>query len=290
MIVQIIIGALMMGSVYALIALGYSLIYKAAGLMSFMQGEFLMLGSFFGLTFFKYLKLPFFLALILSMVTMFVIGVLIEKYAIRILQKKGASGIYIVLATIALSMICQNFAMLTWGSRVFQFPPIFNVEYFSIGKVNFVPESILVFLISLVCMIILHIFMTKTTLGTSMRAAAQNPMAARSVGINVSMTNSLTWGISASLAGVAGILIGPIFGVHATMGGMISLKGFAGACIGGYGDMFGSVVGSFILGGIETFTAGYISSVYKDFITFFILILVLVIKPTGLFNAIVYDD
>jgi branched-chain amino acid transport system permease protein len=280
----------MMGSVYALIALGYSLIYKASGLMSFMQGEFLMLGSFFGLTFFSILKLPFFISLIFSMAVMFIIGFLVEKYVIRILQKKGAVGIYVVLATIALSMIGQNFAMLTWGSRVFYFPPIFNVEFVTIGSVNIVPESILALVVSLFFMVIFHIFMTRTKLGTSMRAAAQDAMAARSIGINVSLTTGITWGIAASLAGIAGILIGPLFGVHAVMGGTISLKGFAGACIGGYGDMFGSVIGSFILGGIETFTAGYISSVYKDFISFFILILVLVIKPTGLFNAAVYDD
>jgi branched-chain amino acid transport system permease protein len=288
MLIQIIIGALVIGSVYGLLALGYSLIYRASGLLTFVQGEFMMLGAFFGLTFYKLMKMPFLLSMLLTMILMFLLGMVIERFIIRTLQAKGAPGIYIVLATIALSIMFQNAAMLTWGSAVYQFPPIFSVHLLNICGYNIPPESLLTVGGGLVCMVFLHIFMTKTTFGTAMRAAAQDPMAASSLGINVSLTTGITWGLSAVLAGVAGMLIGPIFGVSMVMGSVTGLKGFA--VVGGYGDMYGAIVGSLSLGLVETFAAGYVSSVYKDFISFFILILVMIVKPTGMFNAKVYEE
>lgn len=290
MIVQNIIGALMIGSIYALLALGYSLIYKASALMTFVHGDLFMLGAFVGLTLYGYLQIPFLLSLILTMIIMFIVGLFVEKFVIRILLHKKAPVIYVVLATIALSIILQNFAMLVWGSKMFYFPPIFGVSQIKIGSFSIVPESLLGLVTAIICMVLLHIFMTKTRFGTSMRAAAQDPLAAKTMGINVSKTIGITWGISAALAGVAGVLFAPMYAVSMVMGSSPGLKGFAGAVIGGYGNMYGAIVGSLSLGLMETFVAGYISSAYKDFISFFILILVLVIKPTGIFNADVLED
>ena len=290
MFIQVLIGALVIGSVYGLLALGYSLIYSASGLMSFVQGELLMLGAFIGLTFFRYLELPFLVSLLCTMILMYCVGVLIERFIIRKLLKAGANTIFIVLATIALSIILQNFAMLVWGSNVFQFPPVFAVSRVQIGSIQIPPEAIMAIVIGLLVMVLFHFFMTKTRLGTSMRAAAQDPVAARTLAINVSFTTGITWGIATMLAGIAGLLIGPIYGVSAHMGTMIGLKGFAGAVIGGYGNMYGAIAGSLILGGLETFTAAYISSMYKDFISFFVLILFLIFKPRGLFKGKVYGD
>ena len=290
MFVQVLIGALVIGSVYGLIALGYSLIYSASGLMSFVQGELLMLGAFLGLTFYRYMQLPFLVVLLFTMVIMYCVGVLIEKFIIRKLLQAGANTIFIVLATIALSIILQNFAMIVWGSNVFQFPPVFNVNRVQIGSVQIPPEAIMAIIIGLCVMVLFHFFMTKTRLGTSMRAAAQDPIAARTLAINVSLTTGITWGIATMLAGIAGLLIGPIYGVSLHMGTLIGLKGFAGAVIGGYGNMYGAIVGSLLLGGLETFTAAYISSLYKDFISFFVLILFLVFKPRGLFKGKVYGE
>ena len=290
MFIQILIGSIMIGSVYGLLALGYSLIYSASGLMTFMQGELLMLGAFFGLTFYKYLHLPFVVSLILTASIMFVIGMLIERFVIRKLVKAKANIIFIVLATIALAIIFQNLAMIIWGSNVFQFPPVFKVSRIAIGSIQVAPESIMAIIIGLVVMVILHFFMNRSRFGTSMRAAAMDPMAARALSINVSFTTGVTWGISAALAGIGGMIIGPVYGVHMNMGAMVGLKGFAGAVIGGYGNMYGAIAGSLILGIVETFTAGYVSSIYKDFISFFILILFLIVKPRGIFNAKVYDE
>jgi branched-chain amino acid transport system permease protein len=287
---QILVGALVIGSIYGLVALGYSLIYSASGLMSFVQGELLMIGAFLGLTFYKYCELPFLVALLLTMLCMYFVGVLIEKFIIRKLQEAGANTIFIVVATIALSIILQNLAMVVWGSSVFQFPPIFSFSRISIGAFKVPPEAIMAIAIALLVMLILHFFMTHTRIGTAMRAAAQDPMAAKTMNINVSRTTSITWGIASMLTGVGGMLIGPIYGVSSHMGVMIGLKGFAGAVIGGYGNMYGAIVGSLMLGSIETFTAAYISSMYKDFISFFILILFLIFIPRGLFKGQVYGD
>ena len=290
MFIQVLIGALVIGSVYGLIALGYSLIYSASGLMSFVQGELLMLGAFFGMTFFKNLQLPFLVSLLFTMILMYCVGILIEKFIIRGLQKAGANTIFIVLATIALSIILQNVAMHAWGSNVYHFPPIFAVNRIQIGSIQIPPEAIMAIAIGLVVMVLFHFFMTKTRMGTSMRAAAQDPIAARTLAINVSFTTGTTWGIATMLAGVAGLLIGPIYGVSNHMGTMVGLKGFAGAVIGGYGNMYGAIVGSLILGILETFTAAYISSMYKDFISFFVLILFLIFIPRGLFKGKVYGE
>ena len=290
MFIQVLIGALVIGSIYGLIGLGYSLIYSASGLMSFVQGELLMLGAFLGLTFFRYLQLPFLVSLVCTMILMYCVGILIERFIIRKLLQAGANTIFIVLATIALSIILQNFAMLVWGSNVYQFPPIFDVTRVQIGPVQIPPEAIMAIVIGLCVMVLFHFFMAKTRLGTSMRAAAQDPVAAKTLAINVSFTTGITWGIATMLAGVAGLLIGPIYGVSNHMGTMIGLKGFAGAVIGGYGNMYGAIVGSLLIGCIETFTAAYISSMYKDFISFFILILFLIFKPRGLFKGKVYGE
>jgi branched-chain amino acid transport system permease protein len=144
--------------------------------------------------------------------------------------------------------------------------------------------------IALFVMLVFHFFMTKSRLGTAMRAAAQDAMAAQTVHINVNMTTAFTWGIASMLTGIGGMLIGPIYGVSAQMGTMIGTKGFAGAVIGGYGNMYGAIVGSLMFGTIETFAAAYISSMYKNFISFFILIIFLVFIPRGLFKGKVYGD
>jgi branched-chain amino acid transport system permease protein len=292
MFIRLLIGALMVGSIYGLIGLGYSIIYRASGLMTFAQGELFMLGAFIALTFYRYLQFPFVISLILTMVIMFILGFLLEKGVIRKLLKREGQmqDIFIVLATIAVSIFLKNFAQLTWGSRRFEFPSIFNLASIKIAGINIQPESFLVVLLSLVCMLALHLFMTKTRFGTAMRSAAQDPLAAKSCGINVSLTTGITWGIASALAAVGGMLFGPVYGVSMTMGATVGMRGFSGAVIGGYGNMYGAIIGGLILGFVETFAAGFISSDFKDFIAFGVLMLFLFLKPTGLFNERALQD
>jgi branched-chain amino acid transport system permease protein len=187
-------------------------------------------------------------------------------------------------------MILQNVAMFSWGSNVMQFPPLFKTSSINFFKIRIIPENILCLAVGIVCMIGLQFFMKHTRFGTSMRAAAQDELAAASIGIDVPATKGAAWGIASMLAGAIGVVVGPVFGVYMSMGSMIGQKGFAGAVVGGYGNMYGAIVGGMFFGFVETFISAYITSVYKDFISFGILILVMVIMPTGLFRESVMED
>ncbi len=289
MILSLTISAFVIGSVYGLIALGYSLIYSASGLMTFCQGEILMFGAFVGLSFFRYLNWPFGLALLATLVVMFIIGMLIERLLIRPILSKQAQGIYVVLATIALGIVLTNSAQQIWGTTAVQFPPIFGVDVIDILGTRVRPEAFMCIFVGVAAMVIIHLFMNKMTFGISMRAAAMNPLASRSVGINVDLTTGITWGLSCALAGVAGILLGPVQGVSISMGTTIGTKAFAAAVIGGYGNMYGAIIGGIIIGFTETFSAAYITSDYKDFITFGMLALCMVFLPRGILKGDVYD-
>lgn len=289
MLVTLLIGALMIGSVYGLVGLGYGLIYKASGLMTLAQGDMLMIGAFLGLTFYKYLQLPFIVALILTMLIMFLLGMFIERVLVTSLLAKGAQTVYVILCTISVSMILQNIAMFSWGSNVMQFPSIFKASTVDIFGYEIVPENLLALGVAIVCMIALHFFMTKSKFGTSMRAAAQDELAASAIGIHVAATKGASWGIASMLAGAIGVVVGPIFGVYMSMGGLIGQKAFAGAVVGGYGNMYGAIVGGLFFGFVETFVSAYITSSYKDFVSFAILIIVMIFMPTGLFKEQVME-
>lgn len=285
MLFKIFLSGLVLGSIYGLIALGYSLIYKASGLMSFTQGDMLTLGAFLGYTFYGVLGLPFFLSFAIVVVLMFFLGFGIEKGVINRLIKKKTLPIYTVLATIAISYIIQNSSMVVFGSEMKYFPPIFpSLTSLNIFGVSVQTEAVLCIGVSIVCMILFSIFMKYTSMGTSMRAAAMDPLAARACGIDVSLTTGLAWGIASGIAALGGMLLGPVYGVYTTLGSVIGRKGFSSAVIGGFGNMTGAIVGGIALGLIETFISGYVSSAYKDIIAYSLLLLFLFLKPTGIFN------
>ncbi len=284
MFMNLLISGLVLGGIYGLIALGYSLIYKASGLMTFTQGDIMTLGAFLGITFYHTLGLPFPIALAITVLIAFAFGMLLEMGVIRQLQKKNVMPIYVVLATIAVSYIIQNGTQRVWGTITLFFPPVFGIPTVKVLGTNVQPEALLCVGLSLVCMVILHFFMTKTKFGTAMRASSMDPMAARSCGVNTSMTTGITWGLAAGLAAIGGVLIGPLYGVYSTLGSVIGRKGYSGAIIGGYGNMYGAMVGGLLLGLAETFLAGYVSSTYKNLIAYIILLAFLFLKPTGLFN------
>lgn len=284
MYLTLLISGLMIGSIYGLIALGYSLIFKSSGLLSFVQGDIMTLGAFLGITFYSYLGLPFVVSLLLAVACAVVLGFALEKGVIRSLLNKDVGIVYVVLATIAISYIVQNGSMVIWGSITLNFPSVFGISAIKIGNISVQPEALLCILVGFICMLLLHFYMTKTKLGTSMRAASMDPIAAESCGIDVSLSTGISWGLSAGLAAVAGILIGPIYGVYTTLGSVIGRKGFSSAVIGGYGNMYGAIVGGLILGLVETFSASLISSTYKNLIAYCLLLGFLLVKPTGIFN------
>ncbi len=284
MFFTLLISGLVIGSIYGLIALGYSMIYKSSGLLSFMQGDIMTLGAFLGITFYSYAGLPFPVALLLVVLISIALGFAIEKGVIRPLLNKNTMAIYIVLATIAVSYIVQNGSMLVWGTITLNFPSIFGISTIKVGNISFQPEALMCIVVGFFCMFLLQIFMNKTRIGTSMRAASMDAMAAESCGIDVSLSTGLSWGLSAGLAAIAGMLIGPIYGVYTTLGATIGRKGFSSAVIGGYGNMYGAIVGGILLGLVETFGTSYVSSTYRNLIAYVLLLIFLLLKPTGIFN------
>jgi len=292
MLITLIVAGLCLGSIYGLIALGYSLIYKASGLMNMAMGDLLTLGAFLGVTFARIMGLPFFVSLVLSMIIMFFVGIVVEKGVIRvILNKTNHNATFVVLATIAISYIVRNGAQFIWGTQQYNFPKIIEgISGVKIAGKTIMIENVVCIVVTAICMVALHFFMNKTRFGTAMRAAALDPLAAKSCGINVSLTTGVTWGIAAGVASLGGILIGPMYGVYTTLGAGLGRKGFASAVSGGYGNMYGAIVGGVLIGVAETLIAGYVTSKYKDMFTYGMLLLFLFAKPTGLFNEKALQD
>lgn len=284
MIIRLIISGLVIGSAYSLLGIGYSTIYRASGLLNFAHPDMLMLGGFFGMTFYKIMGLPFGAAIFLSVLCVSIIGALIQKNVIGNLQKKGSGLIYLVLSTVAVSMILQNVCQIIWGSMVIQVPPLFHIDSIQLFGANFQPEALVAIGASLICMVAVHVFFKYSRFGVAMRAASMDDMAARSCGINTALTTCCTFGVAAGIGALGGTLLGPLYGVSITFASSLGTKAFAGAVIGGYGNMYGAVVGGLLVGLLETFAAAIIPSQYKDFITYGLLLLILFIRPTGLLN------
>lgn len=280
----LLIGAISVGCIYGLVGLGYNLIYKSCGQMTFAQGEILMLGAFLTLVFYKSLGLPFILSFLLGASLMFAFGMVLERLVIRRLVNRKADVIFVVLATIGLSFVLQNGAMVIWGSNTINFPQIFSKGVIRILGVNVQPESLFGIALAVSLMLGVHLFMTRTKYGTAMRAASQNPMAAQVMGINTNKTTAMTWGMACVLTAFAGVIVGPLYGASYTMGSMIGTKGFVAAVIGGYGNMYGAIIGGLIIGILETMISGYVDSSLKDIVVFAILIIVLYVRPSGILN------
>ena len=288
--ITLFVNGLIIGGIYGLIALGYSLIYRASGLMTFVQGDMVTLGAYLGLTFYKVLGLNILISLVLTFLCAFLFGMALEKGVIRILLKKNVIPIYIVLATIAVSYIIQNAAQAAYGSTTQGFPQVFAKSTMTFFGITAQSEAWACLVLSLVLMVVLHFFMTKTKFGTAMRGAAMDPLAAESCGINTSLSTGITWGLSAGIASLAGMMLGPMYGVYTALGATIGRKGFAGAVMGGYGNMYGAMLGGLILGLAETLVAGYVDATYKNQIAYIILLLFLFVKPTGIFNEKAIQD
>lgn len=282
--VMILVSGLVLGCIYGLIALGYSVIYKASGMMNFAQGDTLTLGAFLGYTFYCMLGIPYWLAAILTALCGFLLGFGIERFAVRKMVNKHLPAIYVVLATIAISYIIQNSIQAVWMTKIYSYGKVFDISSVKMFGISIQMESMICVVVSVLLMIVLHLFMKHSSFGKAMKASALDQKAAQACGINTSLCTGVTWGIAAGIASIAGILLGPVYGVYIALGATIGRKGFAGAVLGGFGNMYGAIVGGIVLGLIETFTSAYVSSVYKDLVAYGLLLLCLFVRPTGLFN------
>lgn len=283
MILQQLINGLTLGSTYALTAIGYTMVFGILELVNFSHGSVYMVGAFLTLIFITSFKLNFLISLLLSIVLTGILGVLVDKIALYPLRKKNSPKVTALISTIGVSIFLQNLVMIVWGSETKNFPLVIDL-----GSINFLSTKItylqiIIFLICIFLMISLNILVHKTKIGKAMRATSQNMEAAKLMGVDVNLVIAMTFFIGAALASVAGTMVGMYYQtVDPSMGFMAGLKAFAAAVLGGIGVLPGAMIGGLLIGVIETLAAGYIHAGYRDAIAFAILVLVLLIKPSGL--------
>lgn len=291
MLLQQLINGLTLGGVYALIALGYTMVYGILELINFAHGEIYMLGAYLGIIFLGLftvagltavsLPLALFLTVILTIIVCSAYGFAMEKVAYKPLR--NAPRLSPLISAIGVSIFLQNYVMLTQGATDKVFPQRFGDSGLQFLNVSMTYLQALIIIVSGVLMLSLHLFIQKTKLGKAMRATAQDKTMASLVGINVNSIISVTFIIGAGLAAVAGIMVASYYGlVNYYIGYIAGIKAFTAAVLGGIGNIPGAMLGGIILGLVESAGAAYISSEYKDAYAFIILIVILLIKPAGI--------
>ena len=279
---QQMINGLSLGSIYALIALGYTMVYGIIKLINFAHGDVYMLGAFVAFYATTFFHLNFFVALVVAMVLCGVLGVVIERIAYKPLRH--ATRITALITAMGVSYVLEYTTQYFAGSEVKTFPTdLLDNTAFSFGGVRITMMQIYIFVITIVLMIILTYIVSKTKMGRAMRAVSVDEDAAKLMGINVDTTISFTFFLGSCLAGVAGVLVGVYYNsINPLMGMTPGLKAFIAAVFGGIGNIPGAMIGGLFIGIAETLVTAYGSSLYKDAIVYLILILVLILKPDGL--------
>ncbi len=281
---QQLVNGLTLGSTYALIALGYTMVYGVLRLINFAHGEVYMIGAFIGLFVTQVSGFPFPLALLISMAGSALVGVIIEKVAYRPLRKAPRQAA--LISAIGMSIFLQNLALAVMGPQTRPFPIPFKVSQFSVGQLRFSSFDTFILLTCIGLMIGLQLLVHKTKIGKAMRATALDKDTASLMGINVNQVIAFTFAIGSALAAAAGILVGMNFNaVEPAMGMMPGLKGFVAAVLGGIGSIPGAMVGGVLLGMAEVMGVALLRSEWRDAIAFGILAVVLLLKPSGMFGG-----
>lgn len=277
------INGISLGSVYAIIALGYTMVYGIAKMLNFAHGDVIMIGAYISFCATTYLGLPPIVSVLIAMLACTVLGIAIEGFAYKPLRR--ASSLAVLITAIGVSYFLQNIALLIWGST----PKTFNsiVSFGSISLFNggliITAESVVTVIACIVIMIALTLFTKKSKMGKAMRAVSEDKDAAELMGINVNVTISVTFAIGSALAAIAGVLLCSAYPVLVpTTGAMPGIKAFTAAVFGGIGSIPGAMLGGILLGIIEIFSKSYISTALSDAIVFAVLIIVLLVKPTGI--------
>ncbi|HPF58583.1 MAG TPA: branched-chain amino acid ABC transporter permease [Candidatus Competibacteraceae bacterium] len=280
-IFQFLVTGITVGSIYALVGLGFALIYNASDVVNFAQGEFVMLGAMSAIALLA-AGLPLPLAAIAATLLTALVGLLLERFAIE--PAKGASVITTIIITIGAAIFLRGVASLLWGKNSLPLPAFSGNEPIQLGGATLLPQSLWVLGGTVVLVALIHAFLNRTLLGKALLACSVNRAAAQLVGINVQIMLRLAYGLSAGLGAVAGILVAPITFSSYEAGIMLGLKGFSAAIVGGIGNPMGAVAGGLLLGVLEALGAGLVSSGYKDAIAFMFVLMVLFFEPTGLFG------
>ena len=280
-LLQFLFSGVTVGAVYALVALGFTLIYNASDVVNFAQGEFVMLGGM--ITWSAHAAgLPLPLAALIAIVLTAALGVAINKLAIE--PARGAPVVSLIIITIGASIFIQGAAQLIFDKQIHTFPAFSGDDPIRIGGATILPQSLWVIGGALVVFVGLWLFFTRTILGRAVLATSNNRLAAQLVGINTNFVMTLSFALSAAIGALAGVLATPITLTAYSVGIGFALKGFAGAMLGGMGNPKGALAGGFLIGLIEALTAGYLSSQYKDAAAFIVILLLLFFMPQGLFG------
>jgi branched-chain amino acid transport system permease protein len=302
-LLQQVLNGLILGSLYALVALGYTMVYGILELINFAHGEIVMLGALVSVTVLAALTaagVPVVPALPLAVAAAVAVcvstGVLVERVAYRPLR--NAPRLAPLITAIGVSIVLQNLAMIIWGRQYLSFPPVLDIQIFELHGATVTNVQILIVAVAGVTMAGLLLLVQRTRLGRAMRATAQNREVAGLMGVDVNRVIAATFAVGSALAAVAGLLIAAYYGIaHYNMGFMLGLKAFSAAVLGGIGNIPGALLGGLLLGVIESLGAGYIGDLtggflgshHQDIFAFFILILVLIFRPSGLLGERVAD-
>ena len=290
---QQLINGLTLGVIYALIAVGYTMVYGVIELINFAHGEIYMFGAFFCMSFITYMGLPLYPAMILAIICCAVLGIFIDIIAYRPLRK--SHRLAALITAIGMSIFLQNLALVIFGSRPRPFPKEALPSYLKdvalhIGGAQITWLQVFIFGVTISMMLMLTLIINKTKIGTAMRALSQNHVSSQLMGINVNRVISFTFALGSSMGAVAGILVAVYYNtMYPTMGYVAGVKAFAAAVLGGIGSVPGAMTGGIVLGVAEAMGAGYISSLYRDGIAYAVMIAVIIFRPSGILGKAMVD-
>ena len=284
LLMQQLVNGLAVGSIYALIALGYTMVYGTIKLINFAHGDVYMMGAFIGYFAVMVLKLNVFLALLVAMVACAILGVVIERVAYKPLRK--STRVAALITAIGVSYLLENAMSYFFGAESRPFPSDFGTETFTLfGDVSVNGKQILIFGITVLLMALLQFIVRYTKMGKAMRAVAVDEQAAQLMGIDVDGVISFTFALGSALAGIAGVLVGVYYNtISTTMGITVGLKAFVAAVLGGIGSIPGAMVGGYLIGLLETMVSFFGYSPYRDGVVYFLLFIILIVLPAGLFG------
>jgi len=278
---QLFSSGMALGCVYALIALGFVLIYKATDVINFAQGEFMMLGAFVAFTLLHFVHAPFWATVLLTLIIMAGFGMLLDRIVMRYLV--GEPTFSLVMFTMGMAVFFRSVAGMIWSTETYTFPSPVQEGVVHLGSVAISRGDIVVVSSTAALVLLLYLFFRFTDVGIAMQATSQNQFAAYLMGINVERIFNFVWALSAVVAAVAGILLAPILFLHKDMG-FIGLKAFPAAVLGGFGSIPGAIVGGLIIGISENLAGGFLPLWVKDVFAYIVLIAVLIIRPEGIFG------
>jgi branched-chain amino acid transport system permease protein len=286
MILDQLINGIVLGSIYSLIAIGYTMIWNILRFINFAHGEVYMGGAFVAF-FLSTVGVPIWIAYLGGVATGALLGYLMEKLVYK--HIRSAPKLNLLIAAIGISIFLQNLAQLIWGATPVRLTSPFLSENISIGTTQISLHYLFILIVAIVLMFILELFINRTMMGKAVQAASQNIQATELMGINANKIISMTFAIGSAVGAIAGILIGPLFLVYPTMGSFAGLKGFTASVLGGMGNVPGAMIAGLLLGVLESFATGFISSGYRDAVAMVILLIILLVRPRGIFGKVIQD-